>query len=181
MIESVWHCDIASLYPSTILAFDCVPKSDTLGIFKRMVADLRSYRLDAKKGAKLAADPLERSRLTALQGAFKILINSLCGYLAFPFGHFADFEAAEHVTAIGREILATMRDWLMFQSAQIIELDTDGIYFSPPDGITIEDLQSGLSAQPSLPAVWLSSSGRILLQGTDTHRRPAPLRHISYL
>jgi DNA polymerase elongation subunit (family B) len=84
VIENVWHCDIASLYPSTILAFDCVPKSDTLGIFKRMVADLRSYRLDAKKAAKLAADPLERSRLTALQSAFKILINSLYGYLAFP-------------------------------------------------------------------------------------------------
>ena len=65
----------------------------------------------------------ERSRLLALQGAFKILINSLYGYLAFPFGHFADFEAAERVTAIGREILATMRDWLMSQGAQIIELD----------------------------------------------------------
>ena len=128
VIKNVWHCDIASLYPSTILAFDCVPKSDTLGIFKRMVADLRSYRLDAKKAAKLAADPLERSRLTALQGAFKILINSLYGYLAFPFGHFADFESAERVTAIGREILATMRDWLMSQGAQIVELDTDGIY-----------------------------------------------------
>ena len=30
-----------------------MPKSDTLGIFKRMVADLRSYRLDAKKAAKV--------------------------------------------------------------------------------------------------------------------------------
>ena len=147
VIENVWHCDIASLYPSTILAFDCVPKSDTLGIFKRMVADLRSYRLNAKKAAKLAADPLERSRLTALQSAFKILINSLYGYLAFPFGHFADFEAAERVTSIGREILTTMRDWLMSQGAQIIELDTDGIYFTPPHGITIEGLQSGLSTQ----------------------------------
>jgi hypothetical protein len=98
-----------------------------------MVADLRSYRLDARKAARLAADPLERSRLTALQSAFKILINSLYGYLASPFGHFADFEAAERVTAIGREILATMRDWLMSQGAQVIELDTDGIYFSPPE------------------------------------------------
>jgi DNA polymerase elongation subunit (family B) len=38
----------------------------------------------------------------------------------------------------------------MSQGAQIIELDTDGIYFSPPDGITIEGLQSELAAQ--LPA-----------------------------
>jgi DNA polymerase I len=103
-----------------------------------MVADLRSYRLDAKKAAKLAADPLERSRLLALRGAFKILINSLYGYLAFPFGHFADFEAAERVTGIDREILATIRDWLMSQDAHIIEHDTDGIYFSPPGCITIE-------------------------------------------
>ena len=39
------------------------------------------------------------------QGAFKIRINSLYGYLAFPFGHFADFQAAERVTTIGREML----------------------------------------------------------------------------
>ena len=38
----------------------------------------------------------------------------------------------------------------MSQGAQIIELDTDGIHFSPPDGVTIEGLHSGLSAQ--LPA-----------------------------
>jgi hypothetical protein len=64
VVENVWHCDIASLYLSTTLAFDCVPKSDTLGIFKRMVADLRSYRLDAKKAAKLAANPASLEKYT---------------------------------------------------------------------------------------------------------------------
>ena len=143
----VWHCDITSLYPSTILAFDCVPKSDKLEVFKRMVADLRDYRVRAKKAAKAATDPAERLQLDALQGTFKILINSMYGYLAFPFGHFADFNAAERVTAMGRQILSSMKDWLMSQGAQVIEIDTDGIYFHPPDDILIESIRTGLSAQ----------------------------------
>jgi hypothetical protein len=67
-----------------------------------------------------------------------------------PFQPFRRLRGRRTRDGIGREILATKRDWLVSQGAQIIELDTDGIYFSPPDRITIEGLQSGLSAQ--LPA-----------------------------
>ncbi len=35
-----------------------------------------------------------------------------------------------------------------FEAECIIELDTDGIYFSPPGGITIEGLQSGPTKAP---------------------------------
>ena len=58
-----------------------------------------------------------QSPLTLFKALSRFLINSLYGYLAFPFGHFADFDAAERVTAIGQEILATMRDWLDFSRA----------------------------------------------------------------
>jgi DNA polymerase elongation subunit (family B) len=71
--------------------------------------------------------------LHALQNTFKILINSFYGYLGFAQGHFADFDAAARVTQIGRDLLQKMIAWLTERGAQVIEVDTDGIYFVPPD------------------------------------------------
>ena len=85
-----------------------------------------------------------------MQSAFKILINSAYGYLATGGMNFADFDAAEMVTAIGRNIIARMRDWLTSQGVTVIELDTDGLYFRKPLKMDILDLSRGLAAQ--LPA-----------------------------
>lgn len=147
VIDDVWHCDVTSLYPSVMLAFDFFPEGDALGVFRGLLRDLRTFRLDAKAALRAAEDPAERSRLDALQGTFKILINSFYGYLGFAQGHFADFAAAENVTAKGREILRQMVDWLGEQGARVIEIDTDGIYFHPPGGVPVETLQAGLAAE----------------------------------
>src|SRR5436305_14934785 len=40
-----------------------------------------------------------------------------------------------------------MIDWLNAHGAQVIEVDTDGIYFVPPDKIDIGDLQKGLAKE----------------------------------
>lgn len=131
--ENVWHCDVASLYPSVMLAFDYVPKKDTLGIFRKMLTDLRQFRLNAKKLAQETSKKSQRDHFQALQQTFKILINSFYGYLGFEQAHFADFTAASEVTAKGREIITDMMNWLKERGATLIELDTDGIYFVPPD------------------------------------------------
>jgi DNA polymerase, archaea type len=78
-----------------------------------------------------------------LQNTFKILINSFYGYLGFAQGNFADFEAAARVTQIGRDLLKQMIDWLKGQGAQVIEVDTDGIYFVPPAVAGIGDPGGG--------------------------------------
>jgi DNA polymerase I len=130
-----------------MLAFGYLPKNDCLGIFGTMLRDLRAFRLEAKRQAKAAAGPIERNRLEALQATFKILINSAYGYLAFPHGHFADFEAAAAVTAKGREILQEMVDWLLSGGARVVEIDTDGIYFSPPEGVDVQELTRKLAAE----------------------------------
>src|SRR5947209_6477448 len=44
--RNVWHCDVASLYPSIMLQFDCFPASDQLQIFRHLLTDLRKFRLD---------------------------------------------------------------------------------------------------------------------------------------
>ena len=79
-----------------------------------------------------AGDRARQQYFHALQNTFKILINSFYGYLGFAQGHFADFEAAARVTQIGRDLLKKMIDWLNAHGAQVIEVDTDGIYFVPP-------------------------------------------------
>jgi len=130
--RNVWHCDIASLYPSIMLQFDCFPVNDQLQIFRHLLTDLRTFRLQAKSDMRDAKDTARRRYFHALQNTFKILINSFYGYLGFAQGSFADFEAAARVTQIGRDLLKKMIAWLQAQGAQVIEVDTDGIYFVPP-------------------------------------------------
>jgi len=145
--RNVWHCDVASLYPSIMLQFDCFPVNDQLQIFRHLLTDLRSFRLQAKSDMRDAKDAGKRRYFHALQNTFKILINSFYGYLGFAQGNFADFEAAARVTQIGRDLLRQMIEWLKAQGAQVIEVDTDGIYFVPPNDIEPEQLRTELAKE----------------------------------
>ncbi|MEY2438630.1 MAG: hypothetical protein QOI34_15, partial [Verrucomicrobiota bacterium] len=164
--RNVWHCDVASLYPSVMLQFDCFPTSDRLQIFRHLLTDLRTFRLETKadmRAAEKKNDVAQARHFHALQNTFKILINSFYGYLGFAQGNFADFDAAARVTQIGRDLLKKMIDWLSAQGAQVIEVDTDGIYFVAPkadaasssvsrgtsqDAVaTIDDLRAGLAKE----------------------------------
>jgi DNA polymerase elongation subunit (family B) len=133
--RDVWHCDIASLYPSVMLQFDCFPATDQLQIFRHLLTDLRTFRLEAKAKMRAEKDPARQHHLQALQNTFKILLNSFYGYLGFAQGHFADFDAAARVTQIGRDLLKKMIEWLNTHGARVIEVDTDGIYFVPPSSV----------------------------------------------
>jgi len=133
--RNVWHCDVASLYPSIMLQFDCFPATDELQIFRHLLTDLRNFRLEAKARMRAERDPARQHHLQALQNTFKILLNSFYGYLGFAQGHFADFDAAGRVTQIGRDLLKKMIDWLGKRGAKVIEVDTDGIYFVPPSSV----------------------------------------------
>src|SRR6266511_4250426 len=92
------------------------------------------------KGWRHATDPTTRRYYDALQATFKILINSFYGYLGFTMGHFNDFEQAERVTRTGREIIQHIIGSLENTGCRIIEVDTDGLYFTPPARVrTLED------------------------------------------
>ena len=145
--RNVWHCDIASLYPSVMLQFECFPVTDQLQIFRHLLTDLRTFRLEAKAQMRAEKDPAKQHHLQALQNTFKILLNSFYGYLGFAQGHFADFDAAARVTQIGRDLLKKMIEWLNAHGAQVIEVDTDGIYFVPPENISVDDLQKALAKE----------------------------------
>jgi DNA polymerase elongation subunit (family B) len=133
-----------------MLQFDCFPATDELQIFRHLLTDLRNFRLEAKARMRAERDPAKQHHLQALQNTFKILLNSFYGYLGFAQGHFADFDAAARVTQIGRDLLKKMIDWLNGRGAQVIEVDTDGIYFVPRENVSVEDLQKDLAKE--LPA-----------------------------
>ena len=141
--RNVWHCDIASLYPSVMLQFGCFPATDRLEIFRHLLTDLRTFRLEAKAKMRAKQDPAKQHHLQALQNTFKILLNSFYGYLGFAQGHFADFDAAARVTQIGRDLLKKMIEWLNAHGAHVVEVDTDGIYFVPPSSAS--SVEAGVS------------------------------------
>src|SRR5579863_1013966 len=129
--RNVLHCDVTSLYPSLMLEGGHAPANDRLGVFLHMLADLRSFRVQAKNAARELTG-IERRNLETLQQTFKILINSFYGYLGFALGHFNDFAAANTVTRRGRELIQRAIVELEARGAEVVEVDTDGIYFVAP-------------------------------------------------
>ena len=136
LARDVHHCDVRSLYPSILLRENRNPRRDSLGVFLRLLAHLRDFRVEAKRRAREPGiAPAAAGRWDALQTTFKILINSFYGYLGFSQARFNDFDLAAAVTEQGRDILRGMVDRLRALGAMPIEIDTDGIYFTPPSGL----------------------------------------------
>jgi len=154
VIRPVAACDVASLYPSILLAYELKPSTDIRNVFLPLLRDLRAFRLEAKSRARLAGDPHERDYYQALQQTFKVLINSFYGYLGTRLHHFADSHLAGDVTRRGREIIQHMVEWLRKEGAEPVEIDTDGIYFMPPPGVNTEQKARALVERLSttLPA-----------------------------
>jgi len=136
----VVKCDVESLYPSIMLAEQIHAESDTLKLFPLMLADLTQRRIDAKRQTRLTHGR-ERAFWDALQNSFKVLINSFYGYLGFGGGLFNDYDAATRVTVRGQELVRHVVDVLDELGAVSIEVDTDGVYFSPPADIDSLDAE----------------------------------------
>jgi DNA polymerase elongation subunit (family B) len=130
VFRHVLHFDVASLYPSLLLAIGRNPRGDTLGVFIPMLTRLRDYRLNCKQLARTAPTEELRAEYQARQASFKILINSFYGYLGFSAARFGDGELAAEVTRRGRELLQALIDEFAKNSCTILEADTDGLYLS---------------------------------------------------
>jgi len=142
VIRNVHHCDVRSLYPSLMLTRKIGPKTDSLGVFHRLLEQLRRFRLEARQHEKAATSEGERQHFGALQSTFKVLINSFYGYLGFEQVRFSDFDAAERVAAEGRDVLRHMIAWLEKNGSKPVEIDTDGVYFVPPEAENAASLKA---------------------------------------
>jgi DNA polymerase I len=132
VLSPVVHVDVESLYPSIIINEGICPKSDPLKVFVALLRELTKLRLDAKRKMAKAKDDAERSKLDAMQSSLKILINSFYGYLGFSRGLFNDYEQADRVTKAGQEILRGIITEITTRGGQVVEVDTDGVYFVSP-------------------------------------------------
>lgn len=140
-----WHthvhkADVASLYPSICLSFKCRPRTDNLDAFLGLLTELTARRLAAKGNLKnLPLGSLEYRAADALQNSLKVLINSFYGMLGAAGLHFADAEVSGEITRRGQAILLSMAANAEHAGGTVVELDTDGVYFTLP----------GLGHQPS--------------------------------
>jgi len=117
--------DVSSLYPSIMLQYCVHTRKDTERYSLAYLHKFTKERLRLKARAKQGDKEAEY-----LQGAYKILINSLYGFLGTAGVAFNDMSAAERVTTIGRDLLTRMIHALEHAGYYIVEADTDGIIFS---------------------------------------------------
>lgn len=142
ILGPIVYADVESLYPSIMLSYDVCPESDELKLFPKILKDLRSLRFTAKNKAKeenKKGNTSAASNFDAMQNSFKVLINSMYGYLGFNAGIFNDYEQADRVTTTGQEIAKKMIFEFEKRGCKIVEVDTDGIFLIPPDSVQTEE------------------------------------------
>lgn len=142
LIENVIHADIESLYPSIMLSREIKPRTDELNIFQTLLHDLTTKRLEAKHKMQQSKKQETRAKYQALQSSLKILINSFYGYLGYSKGLFNDYAKADEVTKSGQEFLKTIIKQVELYNGQLIEVDTDGLFFAPPDNVKGEEQEA---------------------------------------
>jgi len=145
MIRRVVKCDVESLYPSLMLSRKIKPASEALDVFLPALEELTRRRMAAKSKAKSGKES-DRAYWDGLQGSFKILINSFYGYLGAPF-NFNDPGAAEKITTAGQAIVKQIAESIEQHGGNVIEIDTDGVYFKTPDSAATEEAEKALVAQ----------------------------------
>ena len=170
----VVKADVESLYPSIMLQDTITARSDVLGAMPLLLRDLTARRIDAKRRAAETRGE-EHALWDGLQGTFKVLINSFFGYLGFGRGRFNDFDAAERVTMEGQRLIQLVVAQLEAAGAAPIEVDTDGVFFVPPPGVTTLDEELAFVEQISshLP-------GRIRLAHDGRYARMMSLKIKNY-
>lgn len=142
VVGPVVYADVESLYPSIMLNYNIQPTGDTLKIFQPLLRELTALRFEAKDGmkaAKAAGNDRLSSELDARQSSYKVLINSFYGYLGYARGIFNEIPEADRVATTGQSILKTMVREIEKDGGQIIEIDTDGVMFIPPEHIRGEE------------------------------------------
>jgi DNA polymerase I len=163
VLPDVVHADVESLYPSIIISKGIRPRSDELGIFPTLLTDLAAMRLKAKRQMQRSRNPLTKSKYDALQSSYKILINSFYGYLGYSRALFADAEQADVVTSTGQELLRHIIHQVELFNGEVVEVDTDGLFFVPPDNVKGEEAEVAFVERlsDSLPkGIVLAYSGR---------------------
>jgi len=145
--EGLWFpclkIDVASLYPTIMLAYRVHSRKDYQQVALRWLKALTRQRLELKARAK-AGD----GNAQILQEAMKVLINSLYGFYGTGGYPFNDMDAAAKVTEIGRKVLTLMISAVEDAGGIVVEADTDGVIVCYKDADPQEIFNAVASAIP---------------------------------
>ncbi len=135
------YADVESLYPSIMLNYDVQPAGDEIDLFPQLLERLTDLRLETKQDMREAEDEEVRSELDARQSSYKVLINSFYGLLGFSLSAFNDFEEADRVARTGQKLLRQLIDEIRRRGGTVVEVDTDGVLFVPPEEVRGEQAE----------------------------------------
>ncbi len=138
VVGPIVYADVESLYPSIMLNYGIEPQGDALGLFANLLRRLTDLRFAAKDAMRATDDEEERSSLDARQSSYKILVNAFYGNLGFGHAAFNDFAEADRVAHVGQDLLRQIIALVRKDGGRVIEVDTDGVLFEPPSGISGE-------------------------------------------
>lgn len=128
--RNVHKVDVSSLYPSIILQHEVYDRAkDPKANFLNMVKSFTETRLKYKALLKETGE----KKYDALQGAFKILINSAYGFMGAPGLAFNSPTNAAFITRTGREILTKAITWSQDNGFVLVNCDTDSISYCKTD------------------------------------------------
>lgn len=133
VVGPIVYADVESLYPSIMLNYNVKPQSDALDLFPTLLQRLTDLRFEAKRAMKTTDSADLRGELDARQTSYKNLINSFYGQLGFSLALFNDFAEADRVAATGQQLLRHIIKLIREAGGTIIEVDTDGVLFVPPE------------------------------------------------
>jgi DNA polymerase elongation subunit (family B) len=145
------YADVSSLYPSIMVEYECNPgEKDPIGLFDSMLGQLLDMRLEIKNEMRDLEAKLDVERsgmkeeeiqqmedrialLDAKQSSYKILINSFYGAMGFKFFAWNNIPEADRVAETGQDLLKYMIQEIEKDGGRIVEVDTDGVIFTPLD------------------------------------------------
>jgi DNA polymerase elongation subunit (family B) len=126
LYQNAAKIDVSSMYPSIQLLYGLCSRKDSERHYLSVLQYLKDARLELKQKYKETGD----KKYHAQQNAFKILINGGYGFSGTGGYPYNCMQTAALVTAYGRRLIKLMIETLESSGATVIEVDTDGIFFS---------------------------------------------------
>ena len=148
-----WVCvlDFKSMYPSIIidrnLCFSTMSEDGEIetplgvkfkspeqkkGLLPELLVNLMADRDEAKKLQAAAKTEDEENYYKRVQGAIKILMNSVYGVFASYFYRFTNLDIGASITAYAREYVKDILAELEKEGLEVIYGDTDSVFFRSP-------------------------------------------------
>jgi len=132
--RNVYKVDVASLYPSIMIQYEvCDKEKDPKEYFKHLVSTFTEKRLYHKALAK------KEKYHDDMQSSYKILINSMYGFLGTQGILFNSPKNAAFITEKGREILTMAIEWSEVNEFTLVNCDTDSVAICRKDQAHIDE------------------------------------------